>query len=67
MSSKDSEFKKDLHSIALANSLTDKEVEEIEKIQFEFVVECMKNFKSVRLPSFGVFDLKQRFKNEAGV
>jgi nucleoid DNA-binding protein len=60
---KDKNYKKDLHSIALNNSLSDGDIDEIERIQFEFLVECMKNFKSVRLPSFGVFDLKTRFKN----
>lgn len=63
MTSKEQEYKKDMHSIALEYSLTDKELEEIEKSQFEFLADCIKNLKTLRIPSFGVFDLKTRYKN----
>lgn len=56
------DYKEIKHSIALRSGMPDSEVDLIDNVQFEFLREMMKLKKSVRLPSFGIFMLKGRYK-----
>jgi len=55
-------FQKDL---ALRNNLSLREIEIIDRSQFEVLrYVAMPELKSLRLPNFGIFLIKERFKNE---
>ena len=56
-------YNEEKHEIGLKNSIPDKEIDIIDKVQFEFVRDMMKLKKSVRLPNFGIFTLKGKYSN----
>lgn len=64
MISKNKLYNQSRHSVALEHKLSDKEIEVIDKCQFEFVKDKIQEDKSVRLPNFAIFLLKTRFEND---
>lgn len=61
MTNKNHEYNKARHSIALEHGISDEEINFIDRVQFEFLREKMKELKSVRLPNFAIFLLKTKF------